>query len=64
MGDAAVVLEGGDGAFEGPEDVDVGECRGDGHGGGGVGGLAIEAGAGEDGSGHDVSEWVHWVPAY
>jgi len=64
VGEATVVLEGGDGAFEGPEDVDVGECRGDGHGGGGVGGFAVEAGAGEDGSGHDVSEWVHWVPAY
>ena len=61
MGEAAVVLECGDGAFDGPEDVDVREAGGDGHGSGGVGGFAVEAGAGEDGSGHEVSERVHWV---
>ncbi len=54
VGPAAVVLEDGDGAFDSPEDVDVWEGGGDGHGSGGVGGFAVEAGAGEDGSGHEV----------
>jgi hypothetical protein len=61
VGPSAVVLEGGDGAFEEPEDVEVGDLGGEGHGGGGVGGLAVEAGAGEDGSGHEVGQGVHWV---
>ena len=54
VGEAAVVLECGDGSFDGPKDIDVREAGGDGHGSGGVGGFAVEAGAGEDGSGHEV----------
>ena len=64
VGEAAVVFEGCDGAFYELEAVDVGEDGGDGHCGGGVGGFAVEADAREDGSGQDVSEWVHWVSAY
>ena len=64
VGEASMVLECGDGAFECPEDIDVGKGGADGHGGGGVGGFAVEAGAGEDGSGHEVSYRVHWVSAY
>ncbi len=59
VGDAAMVLEGCDGAVDGPEGVDVGGLGGDGHGEGGVGGLAVEAGAGEDGSGHEVGDGFH-----
>ena len=61
VGDAAVVLEGGDGAAEGPEGVEVGRFGGEGHGEGGVGGLAVEAGAGEAGSGQEVGDGFHWV---
>ena len=46
-----MMLKGGDGAFDGPEDVEVGgfgcECHGD----GGVGCFAVEPCAGEAGSG-------------
>jgi hypothetical protein len=59
VGPAAMVLEGGDGAFDGPEYVEVGSFGGEGHGHGGVGCLAVEAGAREDGSGHEVGDWIH-----
>ena len=64
MGPSAMVLEGGDGAFDGPEDVEVGGFGGERHGQGGVGGLAVEAGAGEDGSGHEVGDGIHGDQAY
>ena len=59
VGPSAMVLEGGDGALDGPEDVEVGGFGGERHGQGGVGGLPVEAGAGEDGSGHEVRDGIH-----
>ncbi len=59
VGDAAVVLEGCDGAAYGPEGVEVGGFGGDRHRDGGVGSLAVEAGAGEDGSRHEVGDGFH-----
>ena len=61
VGPTAVVLEGGDGSAERPEDVEVGGFGGERHGYRGVGGLAVEAGTREDGSGHEVGQGVHWV---
>ena len=61
VGPAAMVLEAGDGAVDGPEGVEVGGFGGEGHGQGGVGGFAIETGAGEDGAGHQVGDWFHAV---
>ena len=59
VGDAAVVFEGGDRAAKSPEHVEVGGFRGEGHGQGRVGGAAVEAGAGETGSGEEVGDWFH-----
>ncbi len=59
VGHAAMVLEVCDGAANRPEGVEVGGFGGDGHGEGGVGGLAVEAGAGEDGTGHEVGDGFH-----
>src|ERR1700677_4012833 len=61
VGDAAMVLEGGDGAAGRPEGVEVGGFGGEGHGEGRVGGLAVEAGAGEAGPGHEVGDGFHCV---
>ena len=60
VGDAAVMLEGGDGTAECPEYVEVRGLGGEGHGEGCVGGAAIESGAGETGSGEEVGDWFHW----
>ena len=59
VGPSAMMLEGGDGAVDGPEGVEVGGFGGERHGDGGVGCLAIEAGAGEAGSGHEVGYGFH-----
>ena len=59
VGNAAVVLEGGERAAEAPEGVDIGQLGGDDHGEGGVGGPAIEAGAGKDGAGEEVGYGFH-----
>ena len=59
VGDAAMMLESGERAACGPEGVDVGELGCDGHGGGGVRGSAVEAGAGEDGADQDMRYWFH-----
>ena len=61
VGPSAMMLEGGDGAFDGPEDVEVGRFGGDRHGDGGVGCLAVESCAGEAGSGHQVGYGFHRV---
>ncbi len=54
MGPSAMMLEGSDGAVDGPEDVEVGGFCRQRHGDGGVGCLAVEPGAGEADSGHQV----------
>ena len=54
VGPAAMVLEGCDGTVDRPEGVEVGSFGGEGHGDGGVGCLAVEPGAGETGSGHQM----------
>ena len=59
MGPAAMMLEGCDGAAEGPEGVEVGGLSRERHGEGGVGCLAVETGPGKAGSGHEVGNWVH-----
>ena len=59
VGDAAMMLKGGDGTVERPEDVEVGGFGGDGHGDCGVGSLAIEPRAGEAGSGQQMGDWFH-----
>ncbi len=59
MGPAAMMLEGGDGAIDGPEDVEVGDFGRERHGHGGVGCLAVEPGAGEADSGHQVGYGIH-----
>lgn len=64
VGPSAMVLKGCDGALDGPEGIEVGGLGRERHGHRGVGGLAIETGAGEDGSGHEVGQGVHGVPAY
>ena len=61
VGPAAVMLEGGDGAADGAEVVEVRSLGGEGHGEGGVGGPAVEAGTGEDGAGHEVGKGIHGV---
>ena len=64
MRPSAMMLEGGDGAAKGPENIEIGSFGGQRHGQGGVGCLAVEAGAGEHGSGHQMGERVHGLPAY
>ena len=67
VGDAAVVLKGGDGAGvwanDRRESIEVGRFSGYGHGEGRVGGVAVAAGAGQAGPGHEVGDWFH-RPAY
>ena len=59
VGPAAMMGEAGDGTAEGPDGVEVGSLGGEDHGEGGVGGAAIEAGAGEAGAGEAVRQRVH-----
>src|SRR5437879_8702311 len=61
VGPSAVMLEGSDGAVDGPEAVEVGGFGRDRHRDGGVGSLAVEPGAGEADSGHQVGYGVHSV---
>ena len=59
MGDASMMRKAGDRAEEAGDGVDIGELGRDGHGGGGVGGAAVEAGAGQHGAGEDVGYGLH-----
>ena len=59
VGDAAMMLEGDERAADGPDCVAIRQLGGEDHGGGCVGGLAVEAGAGEDSSGEQVSDRLH-----
>ena len=59
VGPAAMMLEVCDGAANQPQSIEVGSFGGQGHREGGVGGLAVEAGAGEDGTGHEVGDGFH-----
>jgi hypothetical protein len=61
VGNAAMVFKDGDGAAKSPENIEIGGLGGEGHGQGGVGGAAIESGAGEYRSGEEVSDWFHWL---
>src|SRR5438270_4850589 len=63
VGPATVMLEAGDGAVDDPEAVKVGGFGRDRDGDGGIGSLAVEPGAGEADSGHQVGYGVHslWV---
>ena len=61
--DAAVMLESGDRPTEAPQDVEIGGFSGKRHGECGVGGLAIEAGTGETGSGKEVGDRFHRLEA-
>jgi hypothetical protein len=58
---SAMMLEGSDGAIDGPEDVEVGGFGSDRHGDRSVGCLAVEPGAGEADSGHQVGYGFHSV---
>ncbi len=59
VGDAAMMLEGGNRPGESPQHVEIGGFGCQRHRQGGVGGAAIEAAAGEDGSGEKVGDWFH-----
>ena len=63
VGPSAMMLKGSDGAFDGPENVEVGRFGSERHGNGGVGCFAVEPGSGEAGSGHQVGYGFHsvWV---
>ncbi len=53
------MLKGCDGTLDGPEGVEVGCFGGEGHCNGGVCSFTVEAGAGEDGSGHQMGDGFH-----
>src|SRR5438067_13310889 len=59
VGPSAMMLEGGDGAVNRPEDVQVGGFGRDRYGDAGVGCLAVESGAGKADSGHQMSYGFH-----
>ncbi len=61
VGDAAVMLKGGHRTAQPPEDVEVGRLGGKGHREGRVGGLAIEAGAGQAGAGQENALQVPFI---
>src|SRR5271154_4590755 len=59
--DATVVFEANQRSAKAPEDVEVGGFGSESHGQRGVSSLAVEAGASEAGSGHEMGDWVHRV---
>lgn len=59
MRNAAVVLEAGQRAADGPEDVDIRHLGGKRHGKGRVGGPPIETGAGENGAAQKMCDRFH-----
>jgi hypothetical protein len=61
VGPPTMMLKGRDGTVDGPEDVEVGDFGSECHGDGGVGCLAVEPGAGEADSGHQVGYGFHRV---
>src|ERR1700731_181657 len=61
VGPSGMMLEGSDGAVDGPEDVEVRGFGCEHHGDGGVGCLAVEACAGEADSGHEMGYGIHSV---
>ena len=62
VGDAAMMLQSGDGALERPEDIDVGGLGGKHHGRGRQRGLAVEAGAAHARAGQKVSDGIQAAP--
>ena len=61
VGDAAMVLKSGDGAFELPEHIHVSGLGGQHHGHGGQRRLAIEAGAAKAGAGQKMGNGIQVV---
>ena len=59
VGPAAMVLEACEGSSDRPERVEIGSFGCEGHCEGGVGGLTVEASAGEDSACHQVGDGFH-----